>query len=218
MKSTKHSSIKKFGLILLSAACLLSVISLSVVVAIGRSKDMSELPMAYSQASYAYDITDPKQNAGVADYIFIGYVSKILRTEQESQYHSPETVYEIEVLENLKGEIQPTVELYKRGGVIQKGFLESLYIGRTVVCYEGDFLPKIGDVCMFYTLAQEDGRLADLGGPPSNPLLAKGETSLKELRTHPEYLKTVDAIAHQVVPKAKWEPYIADVDVARQKD
>ena len=214
MKTKGHSP-RKLAFILLSMAC---VVIATITVIHGRSLGISDLPKAYFHGCFIYDVNDPQLNSGFADYIFVGRVVKILRTEQKTGAGAPETVYEVDVVKNLKGELQPTIEYYKLGGITQKGALQALGIGREAVCYAGDFLPLENDVCIFYGVAQEDGRLMGIGGPNSNILLPEIDLESKgALEENQLYKDAMLAIENQVVPELKIDCYTANFDASKAK-
>ena len=217
MKTKGHSP-RKLAFILLSMACVACVATATITVIHGRSLGISDLPTAYAQGCFIYDVNDPQLNSGFADYIFVGRVVKILRTEQEGGLDTLETVYEVDVVKNLKGELQSTIAFYKGGGITQKGALKPLGIGREVVCYAGDFLPLENDVCIFYATAQEDGRLTDIGGPNSNILLPEIDLESKgALEENQLYKDAVLAIENQVVPELKIDCYTANFDASKAR-
>ena len=64
--------------------------------------------------------TNPYYQVGFADYVFIGKVDKeIERTF--SDYGSARTIYEIEVTENLKGDLQNIIKVTYPGGYDKDG-------------------------------------------------------------------------------------------------
>lgn len=78
------------------------------------------LPIYYSEVLHVHDISTPEKAMGVSKYAFIGKVNKILRTEHlKSKGHTPTTIYEIEVVKNIKGELKTDepIELEQLGGL-----------------------------------------------------------------------------------------------------
>ena len=82
--------------------------------------------------------TNPYYQVGFADYVFIGKVNtEIERTFSDDG--SARTIYEIEVTENLKGNLQNLIKVTYPGGYDEEG---------TLILHKGDYitdeeLPKI---------------------------------------------------------------------------
>jgi hypothetical protein len=98
--------------------------------------------------------TNPYYQVGFADYVFIGKVDKeIERTF--SDYGSARTIYEIEVTENLKGDLQNIIKVTYPGGYDKDG---------TLILHKGDYitdeeLPKIGENYIFVGIGQPNGTI-----------------------------------------------------------
>lgn len=89
-----------------------------------------ELPIYYNDAVYQYDTSTPEKTVGVADYVFVAKINKILRTEYrfpmkvtvdgiEKTIYDPFTVYDVTIIQNIKGEIteKRNVEVVQYGGL-----------------------------------------------------------------------------------------------------
>ena len=77
--------------------------------------------------------TNPYYQVGFADYVFIGKVDKeIERTF--SDYGSARTIYEIEVTENLKGDLQNIIKVTYPGGYDKDG---------TLILHKGDYIQDL---------------------------------------------------------------------------
>ena len=98
--------------------------------------------------------TNPYYQIGFADYVFIGSVNKeVDRTF--SDYGTARTIYEIEVTENSKGNLQKTIEVSYPGGYERNGSL---------TLHQGDFIAdegllEIGESCIFEGNGQLDGTM-----------------------------------------------------------
>lgn len=98
--------------------------------------------------------TNPYYQVGFADYVFIGKVN----TEIErifSDDGSARTIYEIEVTENLKGNLQNIIKVTYPGGYDKDG---------TLILHKGDYitdeeLPKIGENYIFVGIGQPNGTI-----------------------------------------------------------
>ena len=98
--------------------------------------------------------TNPYYQVGFADYVFIGKVNtEIERTFSDDG--SARTIYEIEVTENLKGNLQNLIKVTYPGGYDEEG---------TLILHKGDYitdeeLPKIGDSYIFVGIGQPNGTI-----------------------------------------------------------
>lgn len=96
------------------------------------------LPLTTSRATFMYDTSTPEKAIGVSDYVFVAKINKILRTEyrdeieietglfQKQKISTPYTIYSINVIENIKGNLKTTeaIEYMQYGGLNedQKGY------------------------------------------------------------------------------------------------
>lgn len=88
-------------------------------------------------ASYAFDVTDQKQLVGWADNVFIGRVKETKGTSNEDGFL--ETQFEVEVAENIKGELNGNITVNQQGG----------YEGNKLLLVENDQLLKEGESYLF---------------------------------------------------------------------
>lgn len=110
---------------------------------------------------WAFDVDDKNKVAGFADYVFTAVVKKVVGTAYSDvkfydglNFESdPVTLYEIRVLENIKGELitNRDIPLKKHDGVH--------YFGKRVSALEGDNLPDEGECYIFLCRTDEDGEL-----------------------------------------------------------
>lgn len=149
---------KKMRCIILSILVILSVAIICCVIwhFNDKNKDSNYTP----NGKINYDIvivteeTNPYYQTGFADYVFIGKVSKeIERTF--SSYGSARTIYEIEVTENLKGNLQDIIEVTYPGGYDKDG---------TLILHKGDNITDeglldIGETYIFMGAGQPDGTI-----------------------------------------------------------
>ncbi|GAB2024969.1 hypothetical protein OfM1_10400 [Lactovum odontotermitis] len=115
--------------------------------------------------SYAVDPNNLEALSGIVDNVFVGEVIKEIETIYPKPAKTPFTVYEVKVIENLKGEFSESksVRLYKDGGHAENG---TLYI------YEDDEMPEKGNYYIFATYTQNPNR--DL---PAGSIVASGMNS-----------------------------------------
>ena len=98
--------------------------------------------------------TNQYNQVGFADYVFIGKVNKELE-RTFSDDGSARTIYEIEVTENLKGNLQNIIKVTYPGGYDKDG---------TLILHKGDYitdeeLPKIGENYIFVGIGQPNGTI-----------------------------------------------------------
>ncbi len=141
----------------------------------GKSKPVTandEIPISRVAGSFIIDVYDQRELIGSADYVFVGEViSKdgyeyrdpvtIDEDGKTVTLTSPYTIYTVQVLENIKGNLRTdtSIPIAKDGGLSEDG---SCY-----VLYENDEFPVENELYIFYAYAQQDGSLL-LAGPNSN--------------------------------------------------
>lgn len=124
-------------------AILAFVVSLSGIII--YSKTNKELPVYSSSAMWMYDTSTPEKAIGISDYAFVAKINKVSKTiyknpinieitadgKETKTVYDPYTIYEITVIDNIKGEIitNKSVELMQYGGLNKDGnsytFLEN---------------------------------------------------------------------------------------------
>ena len=116
------------------------VIVLIIVVAVGVYLFYKSLPYnTITSVLYMYDTSIPEQAVGISDYVFVAKVNGIARTDYidtgtvelsttgNKKIESPYTVYDIEVVKKIKGELLTSepIEFMQYAGVNEDGFLET---------------------------------------------------------------------------------------------
>lgn len=96
------------------------------------------------QTSHAFDVTDPQRLVGWAENVFIGKVIKMSGTSEERGML--ETLFKVEVAENIKGELQGEVTVSQQGG----------YEGNNLILVENDQLLKEGESYLFVSRKDEE--------------------------------------------------------------
>lgn len=95
----------------------------------------NNLPLTTSKAMWRFSTDTPEKAIGVSDYVFVAKINKILRTEYKNPVEietglfskeivtDPYTVYEINVIENIKGNLKNTesIEFMQYGGINEDG-------------------------------------------------------------------------------------------------
>lgn len=164
----------------------LGIIVLSIVYCFLNNNDIKT---EYLRASYAIDVNDMDEMAGFSDYVFVGYVSSQARTEYLS---IPYTVYNIKILDNLKGTLSTDneIEIFKSGGISEDG--------KSVIIYENDIMPEVGKMYVFFACGQPDGSLL-ISGENSNLYIDySGDTiNISDVYNTEIYRKAQDSVEKQ---------------------
>lgn len=160
-----------------------------------------DLPISRYEASFDVDLEDLPTRIGAADYVFIGTVVSMDKTEYlhispmefipegeaPENYGSPHTYYTVKVINNIKGELvtDKDIVIRKDGGI---SFDKSQYF-----LYEEDVLPEVGLNYVFYGYAQDDGELL-LSGPYSNTEISvNNSNSISDFENSSDYQELVNA-------------------------
>lgn len=162
-------------------------------------------------ASYIYDVNDMNARVGDSDYVFVANVVKKGDSEETPGGGIPYTNYELQVLENIKGNlaVNKTITLKKEGGYSETD--------RFNYIYEDDFLPEEGQLCVFLTCANEEGALYASGEnstillkdavehDSSNGTLSKKQQKhqMNSIEKNTKYQKVVDALDTQFDPTGR---------------
>ena len=85
------------------------------------------------------DIYNPREVVGFSDNVFLGKVIKQVGTKSLNSY--PETQFDVEVLDNIKGELRGTIKVNQQGG----------YDGEYLFLLEDDKLLVEGQTYLFAT-------------------------------------------------------------------
>ena len=131
---------------------------------------------ATMQAEYSIDINSYEELVGDADYVIVGKVIKNIETvyedkvliEQEDgsekEVGTPYTHYEVEIIENLKGQLDKknNIEIIKSGGLSEDNTYYELY--------DNDILPEVGQTYIWFIYAQNDGSNLVSGANSTLPL------------------------------------------------
>lgn len=114
------------------AYILLPILTCILLVFILSQKDNKNLynglPVSYTFSCYVYDTSTPNKAVAVSKYVFIAKINSILRTDYfnpteikkfffKKIKYTPYTVYDVDVIYNLKGELVNNVELMHYGGI-----------------------------------------------------------------------------------------------------
>lgn len=114
--------------------------------------------------TYAFDISDPAQQVGHADDVFLGRVIEqsgagfFWDSNPDPSDDWPYTLYRVEVLENLKGKLSGVIEISQAGGARRDGSTQT---------FENDPLLKAGETCLFITVGEYDPSITEGKYDPS---------------------------------------------------
>lgn len=111
---TASSRLKGVATIVLAAAVAAVAAHLAV-------KTLSPEPPLRMEASYAFDVSDPRELVGSADNVFVGRVVEEVGGEDiagEGGGDIPQTQFAVDVVENLKGELRGQVVVNQDGGTL----------------------------------------------------------------------------------------------------
>lgn len=95
------------------------------------------------QASSVTDVSDDRRLVGFADNVFIGRVQEQLETHSPDNIF-PETLFSVEVIKNIKGELTGTVIVNQQGGYSEED--------KVIYLFEDDTLLEVGKIYLFATL------------------------------------------------------------------
>ncbi|MDR0751826.1 MAG: hypothetical protein LBF12_04500 [Christensenellaceae bacterium] len=147
------------------------------------------LPITYALPQYAINMADLRQVVGDADYVFVCKVSSYNTTEYLSNLNNfPLTLYNIEIIENIKGELKQSeqIVLKKAGGISQDH--KSFWI------YQDDSLLKVNSYYIISVYTQPDGGILT-GGINSHLTIENPEDYVAEAN----YIAILDAYQNEIV-------------------
>lgn len=153
--------------IMMSIGCVLFItliLVISVLALWDKDKNLSEeeineylkeksLPLQTLRASYIVDMDNLKELVGLVDYVFVAEVLGIKEIVYGEREEDVKTVYNVRVLQNVKGEfeINNEVEIVKAGGVDKDE--------ESIIYYEGDELPIVNERYIFFARVNKNGEL-----------------------------------------------------------
>jgi len=131
------------------------------------------------EASFVTDVSDDRKLAGIAQNIFIGKVVSEAGTKKLGR--TPETQFNVEVVENIKGNLSGTVVVNQQGGYENKE-------KKNKVLVEGDDLLEPGKVYLFATRFHEGEKWHALV-PVAGDVLIKDDVERTKIKER--FLKAV---------------------------
>ena len=121
----------KIMLLIVSAGIIIGIFIFIDKVEKEPQETYNNLPLYTSSAMWMYDTSTPEKAIGISQYAFVAKVNKILRTEYKNPVKiengllatkivtDPYTVYDINVIENIKGNLRTdsSIEFMQYGGI-----------------------------------------------------------------------------------------------------
>lgn len=214
---------KKYFIIIIA---ILFCIALGILMGIKTSDKKNEkytyyngLPVNKVHAMFMYDTSTPEIAIGVSDYVFVAKVNKILRTEYKNPVTietslttskvvtTPYTVYSIDVIKNIKGELITTdsIEYMQYGGLNQDK--------KSYTFLEGGELLKEGEYYILMVNTWEcDGGIIEIGDP--NRIISLGESYIQNQKNNSNIIDNyISAYKNQIIPDSKPNGYISKYDL-----
>ena len=190
----------KYKRIMICGLLLLSVVGIIFLV-YDKNNNSKESKISNIHCSYSINVDNLCELAGDADYVFIGkvmfeketiYKNPVEKEDEKgniSVITTPYTIYEVENIENIKGNLRigEVIPIQKAGGYSKDK--------RELVLYEGDELPIVGENYYFFAYAQPDGSIL-VSGRNSNIIV-------NEKDYFDEHDKMIDAASNQIVSNRK---------------
>ena len=159
-------------------------------------KYYKNLPVYTASPMYLYDTSTPQKAIGISDYVFVAKIKKIVGTRylDEStdknkkaslkEDSSPYTLYEIEVIKNIKGQLntEEPILFTQFGGLNKDGKGYTLIEGVNLLTENNYYLILSNTIKMDGEIileASEATRLIDLGQTINYELINKYEEAYK---------------------------------------
>lgn len=194
---------------------------LIIVVAVGIYLFYKSIPYnTITSVLYMYDTSIPEQAVGISDYVFVAKINGIARTDYidtgtvelsttgNKEIESPYTVYNIEVVKNIKGELLTSepIEYMQYGGVNEDG--------ETYTFMEGTGLLETGKYyILLVNTYREDGGTLETSDQNRIILLDDVEND-EDLENSELVKKYEEAYKNEVIPEGFEEDrYISKYDV-----
>ena len=182
--------------------------------------DILKIPVSYGASASLFDKNNLSAIIGYVDYVFIGRVESFIGTnyaysknkEGEIIYSDnpmPHSIFNIEILKEIKNDLNDTVEVVRIGGLSKDG--KSVFmVGETT-------LPDIGGIYVFYAIAQNDGSLVLAGEDRHAAIFLDTnskdiDTLMSYIENSEEYSNLVSAYKNEIVYERI--RYIANDDAA----
>ena len=106
------------------------LLSLSGIILCNNKKTDKDLPIYYSHAAYMYDTSTPEKAIGISENVIVARIDRvkdtvykhpieIVKDNKTKIVYTPYTIYEITVIENIKGSIKVNekIDFMQYGGL-----------------------------------------------------------------------------------------------------
>ena len=105
---------KKIKIILV----IILVLEVGVIMLNKINQSFEHLPVEKIKGSMVYDMSTKEKSIGAVDNVFVAKINNIVKTVYDEN-DIPSTIYEIEVIENIKGNLpsNKTIKLTQKGGL-----------------------------------------------------------------------------------------------------
>ena len=105
---------KKIKVILI----IILVLEVGVITFNKINQNLENLPVEKIKGSMVYDMSTKEKSIGAVDNVFVAKINNIVKTVYDEN-DIPSTIYEIEVIENIKGNLpsNKTIKLTQKGGL-----------------------------------------------------------------------------------------------------
>ncbi len=198
------------------------VFVLIIIVAVGVYLFYSTMQnTTISSGMYMYDTSTPERAVGISDYVFVAKIDGIARTEYRNPITietglsssetrtTPYTVYNIEVVKNIKGELitSEPIEYMQYGGINEDG--------ETYTFMEGTGLLETGKYYILMVGTFEgDGGIIEVTEPNRRILLDDVEND-EDVENSELVKRYEEAYKNEVIPEGFEEEdrYISKYDV-----
>ena len=145
-------------------------------------------PEAPVEVYYAINMYDLKYVVGDADYVFVGLVIDYIDTIHDTPSEIPDTIYRVEVIENIKGKLllDTEIELIKGGGVNKN------YLAKTIM--RDDTMPKKDEYYIFSVRTKSSGEIFANGINTTVKI-----ENMSDYKYDIEYIKFVSAYESEII-------------------
>ncbi|MFA6866998.1 MAG: hypothetical protein WCR54_05730 [Clostridia bacterium] len=166
----------------------------------------SDVPVNTIKASFSIDTYNLQEVVGNTDYVFVAKVTAYKKTIFDTPSEIPETVYAVQVIENIKGEliVNEEIELIKKGGLDKEYKYKYIFID--------DILPQVDNYYIFCTYALKSGEIR-ASAQNSNLKIE----NIRNLHEETNYLNILDAYENQNVEYIR-ERYTSKYDKSNLKN
>jgi hypothetical protein len=154
----------------------------ALVAILTHSEISSKVTIVLAHATYPADFSDDRVLVGAAHNVFVGKVAEQIGTKERGI--GPETQFEVEIIENIKGELERTVIVNQQGGY-KDGKLYLMEGDTLTFGNDEESLLQIGSTYLFSTRYNENKDWYTLMSyPTANKVLTDDKRKISaELKT-----------------------------------